>query len=95
MDALKEATLAEIGNILINHVMGAISNMLKTRLSYRIPVYKETMIDNLVEDTSDMKISIADTSFSISTLSVQGDLIIAFQLESFQTLLDGIQKLVE
>jgi len=37
LDSVKIGTLSEVGNIVINGVMGAISNVLQQRLNYSIP----------------------------------------------------------
>ena len=40
-DEVKRGVLSEVGNIVVNGVMGSISNMLECRLNYSIPSYIE------------------------------------------------------
>jgi chemotaxis protein CheC len=41
LDEVKIGTLTEVGNIVINGVLGSISNLLKQQMNYRLPIYFE------------------------------------------------------
>jgi len=41
LDSIRSGTLCEVGNILINAVLGTISNELRLNLEYTVPVYQE------------------------------------------------------
>jgi chemotaxis protein CheC len=91
LDDLKIGTLSEIGNILINGVMGSIGNVLQKHINYAIPVYLEDTIDNLIPDgTSDATILLAQASFTIEQLQIIGDIILIFEVQTFDTLLNAI-----
>ncbi|MBT9317360.1 chemotaxis protein CheC [Leptothoe spongobia] len=100
LDALKIGTLTEVGNIVINGVMGSISNMLTQPLHYEVPayievpVYIEEDINNLVSNKKtqqNMDILLAQARFNVEELQVQGDIILFFGVGSFETLLTAIE----
>jgi chemotaxis protein CheC len=47
LDEIRSGTLCEIGNIVLNGLMGSISNVLKMNLKYSVPTYLEGKIGNL------------------------------------------------
>jgi len=48
LDAVKIGTLSEVGNIIINGVIGSISNVLRQQMNYGVPQYIEDKIENLL-----------------------------------------------
>ena len=96
LDSVKIGTLSEVGNIVINGVMGAISNVLQQRLNYAIPTYSEGTIANLLTSAglaTDTVVLLAQTSFMIERLHIEGDIILIFNVNSFDTLLTAINQL--
>jgi len=96
LDAVRIGTLSEIGNILINSVIGSISNILNQRLDYAIPSYIEDTVENLInvgDNQQDNTILLAQTQFSIEQLQIRGDIILVFEVGSFDVLLDAIAML--
>lgn len=90
LDALKIDTLLELGNVLLNCVVGTISNTLGQTLKYSMPVYLEETIDNIVPaDEFDQSASalLAHASFSIDKFFIYGEMILIFKIESFTALL--------
>lgn len=94
LDAVKIGTLSEIGNIVINGVMGSISNVLKQHMNYGIPMYLEDTIEHLVlsDYVINQTILLAQTSFTIEQLEIMGDIILIFEMTSFDALLTAINK---
>ncbi|MCC5638550.1 chemotaxis protein CheC [Nostoc sp. CHAB 5844] len=96
LDAVKIGTLSEIGNIVINGVMGSISNVLKQHMNYTIPVYLEDTIDNLLlltnQNPSNSKILLAQARFAIEQLELIGDIILIFEVGTFDALIKAINK---
>jgi chemotaxis protein CheC len=96
LDAVKIGTLSEVGNIVINGVMGAISNVLQQRLNYSIPNYMEGTIASLLISgglSADTVVLLAQTRFIIQKLHIEGDIILIFNVSSFDTLLAAINQL--
>lgn len=94
LDAVKIGTLSEIGNIVINSVMGSISNVLKQHMNYALPVYLEDTVQNLLtsNNISNSTILLAQASFTIEQLEIMGDIILIFEVNSFDALLGAIER---
>lgn len=94
LDAVKIGTLSEIGNIVINSVMGSISNVLKQHMSYALPIYLEDTVENLLtsNNISRSTILLAQASFTIEQLEIMGDIILIFEVNSFDALLHAIER---
>ena len=90
MDSIQAGTLSEIGNIVLNSVMGTISNLLKLSFDYSVPGYLEGGVDSLFNvaalDPASV-ILLARTRFLIEELNVEGDVVIFFELGSFNRFL--------
>ncbi len=96
MDSIRTGTLTEVGNIVVNAVMGQISNLLGHSLLYQVPLYLEEeaaqLISRHAEDTK--VLLLANTFFNIEDHDLDGNIMIVFEAESFETLLKAIQNLV-
>jgi chemotaxis protein CheC len=99
MDSIRMGTLTEIGNILINCVMGSISNAFGKQLNYSVPSYIEDSILNMLqqnnEDARNATIILARTHFIIEEHFINGDIILFFEVGSFDTLLECVELLIE
>lgn len=92
LDAVKIGTLSEIGNIVINGVMGSLSNVLKRHVNYTLPVYLEDTLENLLLSAyeGDSKILLAQASFTIERLEIIGDIILIFLVGTFDALINAM-----
>ena len=93
LDAVKIGTLSEIGNIVINGVMGSLSNVLKRHINYTLPIYLEDTLENLLLSAyeSDSKILLAQASFTIERLEIIGDIILIFLVGTFDALINAMK----
>ncbi len=95
LDAVRVGTLSEVGNIVINGVMGSISNVLKQHINYSLPTYLEDNIENLLisdDEFSDVTVLMAHTHFSIEKFYIEGDIILIFEAGSFGSLISAIDR---
>jgi chemotaxis protein CheC len=94
LDGILAGTLTEVGNILINCVVGTISNLLARPLRYAPPVYEEEPIMSLLSAPSEEEplIVLARTTFRIRDMEVAGSLLLLFELESFDSLLAAMAR---
>jgi len=95
LDSVRVGTLSEVGNIVINGVMGSISNVLKQSINYSLPNYIEDNIDNLLtlgKHDPNATVLLARTRFTIEQLYIEGDIILIFEVGSFDSLLAAISK---
>ncbi len=100
LDAIRVGTLSEIGNIVINSLMGMISNILKMNLHYTIPIHREGDLSNLfrsaIRKSPEEKIFIKIiNSFHIRNLSIEGNIVLLLSMNSFQRLKDLISEYIE
>jgi chemotaxis protein CheC len=93
MDSLRSGALTEVGNILINSVIGTLSNVLDRPLRYSTPVYEEEPVMRLLSDRGrkDPLILLAKTTFVIRQMKIEGNLLLLFELESFDSLIAAVE----
>jgi chemotaxis protein CheC len=93
MDAIRSDTLQEIGNVLLNAVMGTISNLFSFSLRYSLPLYIEGSPEDLYRSLKIGRPNIiirALTRFTIDNMAVDGSLIFLFALRSFDALMSKV-----
>ncbi|EFL50187.1 CheC, inhibitor of MCP methylation [Solidesulfovibrio fructosivorans JJ]] len=91
-EAMRCGTLQEVGNIVLNGVMGSIANILKEPLHFAPPDFVEADITDIIGRQSSM-ILVACTQFSIKDHLIEGEVLIIFSLSSFDALLAAIDSL--
>jgi chemotaxis protein CheC len=95
MDAIRVETLKEVGNIIINSVMGSISNVLSQHLSFTLPVYYEGKLSTItatrhtIED--DDYVIVAHTQFLIESKNIEGKILLLLEVGSLEHLVESIQ----
>lgn len=93
LDSVRAGTLKEVGNIMINGIMGSIGNVLKFRINYSIPSYAENTIKQLIslnENNKNKAVVLARTRFILYEHQVEGDIILFFDMASFDKLANSI-----
>ena len=93
MDPIRAGTLCEVGNIVLNAVMGIISNLFGFKFVYSIPCYAEGDFNCLLPLHSimpDETVLIARTHFNIEDLEIDGTIILFFEIGSFDKLLEVV-----
>jgi chemotaxis protein CheC len=94
LDNIRIETLKEVGNIIINGVMGSIGNVLSTHLDYTIPAYNEGTIIDLIQSGKkdyDDHVLMAMACFKIKDLNVEGNIFMVFEIGSMQVLLRDLR----
>lgn len=95
-DSLRSGTLCEIGNIVINAVLGTMANILDVSLSFSVPFYKEGKGSAILKDfkaDSRSMVLLTKTTFTIRELSVTGDFAVFFSFSSFEHLRAGLLRI--
>ncbi len=89
LDQLRSSTLSEIGNIILNSLIGTVANEFKVRLSYSIPVYSEGRLYDLSVHncTSDTNMIVGHTRFSVVDMDIEGTFLLNLEINSCQNLL--------
>jgi chemotaxis protein CheC len=88
-DQIRKNALTEVGNIILNALVGTIGNLLKTRMQYSIPKYFECDSEDVAKSASmDSKwVIYAETVFKIVDEDIIGSFILFLEVESFDNLL--------
>lgn len=97
LDAIRAGVLMEVGNIVINSVMGSIANILSQRLIYSTPCYAENAAGEsqvAVDLKKKETILLAQTRFTIDKHHIEGDVALIFDFESFEILLSAIDHII-
>ena len=95
-DDLRIEALTEVGNMVLNGVMGSIGNVLQQRLDYAIPAYLEESLDHLLGTRTpdeDNAALLAQTRFTIERLDFDGAIILVFTPESAQALVAALDTI--
>ncbi len=92
---LLTSTIHEVGNILINSVMGSLGNSLSKRFDYLPPVYSESSVDNMEQLLQERTIVLVNTRFKIESLSIFGDLLLIFEMKSLENLKKALNALIQ
>jgi chemotaxis protein CheC len=92
LDSLKMETLNEVGNIVLNGVLGSIANALEGTMTYTIPSYHEGTLKRLFTENvnDDDTVVLAVAEFSVEERNVHGDTLLILEPKSFMTLLSSI-----
>lgn len=93
MDSLRESTLTEIGNIVLNGVMGSLANVLNHQIIYSVPFYEETSIQRLIQPKPSDSPEIllwAQTQFTIQGYDLTGDIMLMLGIPDLGLLVSAI-----
>jgi chemotaxis protein CheC len=96
MDTLEAGTLCEIGNIVLNGVMGTISNILGLNLIYQVPSFRQGEI-GLVRpcpSKGSFVTLLARTCFEVEETRTEGFFTLFFEERSFVGLMERIDALI-
>ncbi|MBF0234208.1 MAG: chemotaxis protein CheX [Desulfamplus sp.] len=95
MDALRAGTFCEVGNIVLNGVMGSISNILGLTFDYSVPEYIEANPENFIQKPTlnkDSHVLLAKTRFTIDELDIEGDIALFMRIGAINILIETIEK---
>ncbi len=89
LDSLRIGALVEVGNILLNGVMGVISNEMKDHLTFTVPSYVEGSFKDLLIPTGADESTLvvwAQTHFVIQQRQISGQVMLLFEIDSLSRL---------
>jgi chemotaxis protein CheC len=95
MDSLRAETLKEVGNIVINSIIGTISNELQFKLTFSIPSCMQGNYENIVTgNVSAVHEGIlhARVHFIVEDLEIEGDMVMFLGMESLRKLPEVIDQ---
>lgn len=89
-------TMEEVGNIVINSILGAVSNGLHQKLDFSVPCTRRISVRDLViggTESEPEQILTAHTGFTIDQLEIKGSISLIFQIGSLQSLLQALDAI--
>lgn len=89
--------IREIGNVLLNAVLGALGNLLDTKLTYSLPEVRAFFFPEKEKDVFDTKETYAliiSNSFSVNEVQVEGVILIVLNMESILELVKRIDEVL-
>lgn len=94
MDSLMAGTLSEIGNIVINAIMGSISNVLNLNFEYSVPEYEEGSYEKIFAEYINRDFPVimcAKTKFLVTKFEISGELVLFLEITAY----DKISELID
>jgi chemotaxis protein CheC len=96
IEVLNISALTEIGNIIINSVFSTLSEQFSIEFKYSLPEYRHGHIEDIIRFGGDQDrrniILLCKTSFHVIDLDIQGNLILIFEIQTFNELLAMIDQ---
>lgn len=99
LDQSAREVLAEVGNIVLSACLSAFGDMLKVNVLFSVPRMHieslEGLLRTMTVDSAELQVAvIAATRFRLSTLEVEGYLIVALGFASLGLIADALEKRV-
>ena len=95
-DAVMADTLSEVGNILINSLMGSINNVLSAHIDYSPPKFMKGRFADLLKPPGSNQYErflLIRINFEVHDPKVKGDIVVIFELDSAGDLFTAIDNL--
>jgi chemotaxis protein CheC len=96
LNAVMAGTLNEVGNILINAVIGTIGNVLEKPFDFSLPNYVEGRLEELLnpgEQGAGLTVLLIRTRFWVQDRQVEGNIFLIFEIGFFDALMTLIETL--
>jgi len=90
-----EGALKEVGNILINSLIGTLGNLLGVHLAYTLPDLRKENIGRLVIVENDVSVIFCLVKFFIQTMDIGGNFILCFEIDRLESFRQLIVEYVE
>lgn len=96
-DSERAATLTEVGNIMINSVMGSIANMTDVDFSFHLPRFKETSLAEIEDGcvTEHSRLILIEVEFNIEEGRILGNLMILFKAQGANQLFATMGRMID
>lgn len=92
---LWQMTLIEVGNIIVNAVMGSITNILDKKLEFHIPEYREDSLDHLLDHprlAESKSVILVRAQFSVEAQEIHGEIVLLLADQSIDILTELINE---
>jgi chemotaxis protein CheC len=97
LDTIRVGTLCEVGNIVINAIMGTVANVTHVDLDYSVPIYLRGRPAELFRALGASPGGLAilvSTRFSVELIEVDGDIVLFLRMDSVERLGRAVARFV-
>jgi len=97
MDAMRIGALQEVGNIVLNAVMGTMANLLDEHLEYTIPTFVEGSLSRMLHldaGNSDAHFILARVTFLLEEHHIEGNVILYFEVGSVDPFIHVLDRFI-
>ena len=93
-EELWQMTLTEIANIIVNAVMGSITNILGKKIEFQIHEYHEDSLDHILTDSRFLgeEVAVVHTVFEVREKDISGKIVILLTTRSIETIAEFITE---
>ncbi len=98
LDSVKEGTITEVGNIIINALLGSISNFLDETMEFTLPLYQEAHVNEIkpIDEVEARHVTIVcKTRFDVEDLRIEGHFMMYINVTAVDRLMSIIDKRIE
>lgn len=97
LDSLRIGAIQEVGNIVLNGVMGSIVNVLGESIRYFPPDYFESGIQEIIAsgNASERVVLLIKARFRLENGVAEGDILIFFAMDTFENLARSLDRLLD
>lgn len=94
---MKDGLMIEVGNIILNAIMGSFGNILDAPLDYHMPKSYQGDVDgiyNQLDKERYNEVLVCRTNFSVRGKNISGDILIMYEMKSFNKLSETLDKMI-
>ena len=94
---LTAEVLTEVGNIVLNSMVGSLANIFISNFTYSVPLYEYDTPENIItknqrDEFSSSYALIATTNFNMDDNNIQGDILMLFNVSSITSFINEIDQ---
>lgn len=99
VDGIRAATLEETGNIILNGVVGSVSNLLQGQISFSIPYYSEQgglpARFATLGSLAGVHVVLARARFGVANHEIEGEIFLFFEMGALETLVRALDRFID
>jgi len=97
VDGIRAATLEETGNIILNGVVGSVSNLLQGQISFSIPYYSEQggLPARFAGAEAGAHVVLARARFGVAQHEIEGEIFLFFEMGALESLVAALNRFIE
>lgn len=91
IEPINESTILEVGNIIINSVLGSISNCFNYDIEFKVPEYTESSLKNIFSEhlqNNDSVVLFGETFLIVEKEKIDGKIVLFFMLDDLADLME-------